>query len=990
MHKNLFLSLAISLFTSLLNAQCEDPLQLPHAEATIPLANPMDGIFMNCLGQEIVLSASGSIASADRFIESYNWNFNDYSPTQQTDVSDIIHNFDHAAIYEVELVVIDNLGCSDTTSIPVGIIGPPILFPDHTLSACIGSEASIIAEYIPVSIANTSILSSASEGPIEDLGAYSSTIQISGYPAGLNIESCEQILNVHSNIYHTWFSDLEITITCPNGTTVILVDSPNSTIAGDNLGDQGVGFDYSWSPTTTNATLLETAMNSSMPNTIPAGEYAADGDMCALVGCPVNGEWTFTINDFMSGDMGYAWGWGIDLSVYNPSYPYTFTPTIDSDYNSSHWSGDFIVSTSEDGDEALIYTETVQQQTIQFITTDNAGCTFAQDIVVDVIENPIVVITPETFTYDPSAPESQYLIGDVNPEIYPYELYWSWFPTDGLETPDSPSTLVTIPNDNTAYELTVTSPQLLGCSGSSTINFVVLELVVSGYVFHDANENGIFDTGENAIPNFPISLDLDDIYSFTDENGHFSYGNYTGQNSITIQPNASLWTATTATTFYADLTNNSPEIVTFDFGVVPTSNAQDGVSSSFSNPETFCIIESVQWFSVSNTGNTHPSGYIAYTYDPSATYITADPEPYLIEGNTLYFSYSELGYGEAAAYSVILQMPENTSEQNTLTFHLDTYVTGSTGDILFDSDSYNSPILCSYDPNDIQELNGHGELGVISPNTPLDYLIRFQNTGNAPAYTVTITDQLPIQLNSQSVQPIMASHPYIATVDENGLVTITFENINLPDSMSSPEASQGFIHFRVSQIPDLAHETIILNPANIYFDNNSPITTNDALNTVVICDNTALEIINELPLLTIPDEFTNIQWYMNGQLIPETGSNFSLVEYGSYYAIADDIYGCSHTSQVIEYTDITDGISEATENKFVFYPNPATEMIFAEIGPFMSEITIYSAEGRILEQIKNANDRVQIDCSDFSEGTYTIKIQQAHHCEYKRVMVIVR
>jgi uncharacterized repeat protein (TIGR01451 family) len=944
---------------------------------------------MNCLGQEIAFSANESTAGADRYIESYNWNFNDNSPTQQSNVSDIIHNFDHAAIYEVELIVIDNLGCSDTTSIPVGIIGPPILYPDNTLSACIGSEASIVAEYAPVSITSASILSSDSEGPILDGGNYSSTIQISGYPAGLNIESCEQILNVHSNIQHTYFSDLEISITCPNGTTVVLVDSPNSPIASDNLGDFVVGFDYSWSPTTTNATLLETALNSSLPS-IPAGVYAADGDMCTLVGCPLNGEWTFTINDFSMGDMGYTWGWGIDLSVNNPLNPYYFTPTIGSDYDSSHWSGDFILSTSEDGDEVFIFTETVQQQTIQFITTDIAGCTFAQDIVVDVIENPIVVITPETFTYDPSAPESQYLSGDVNPELYPYELNWSWFPTDGLETPNSQYTLVTIPNDNTAYELMVTSPQLLGCSGSSIVNFEVLELVVSGYVFHDANENGIFDDGEYAIPNFPISLDLEATYSFTDENGHYSFGNYSGQNSITIQPNVSLWTATTATTFFADLNNDLPEIVTFDFGVVPSSNAQDGVSSSFSNPETFCIIESVQWFSVNNTGNTHPSGYIAYAYDPAATYIMAEPEPYLIEGNTLYFSYSELGYGESAAYYVMLQMPENTNEQNTLTFQLDTYLTGSTGDVLFDSDSYNSPILCSYDPNDIQELNGHGDLGVISPNTPLDYLIRFQNTGNAPAYTVTITDQLPIQLNSQSVQPIMASHPYVATVDENGLVTITFENINLPDSMSSPEGSQGFVHFKVSQLPDLAHETIILNHANIYFDNNSPITTNDALNTVVICDNTALEIIDELPLLTIPDEYNNIQWYMNGQLIPETGSVFELFEYGSYYAIAEDMYGCGHTSQVIEYTNIIDGISEATVSNFEFYPNPATEHISADLGLLMSDITIYSAEGKMVEQIKNANGRVQIDCSNFSEGTYTIKIQQADRCEYKRVMVIGR
>lgn len=140
----------------------------------------------------------------------------------------------------------------------------------------------------------------------------------------------------------------------------------------------------------------------------------------------------------------------------------------------------------------------------------------------------------------------------------------------------------------------------------------------------------------------------------------------------------------------------------------------------------------------------------------------------------------------------------------------------------------------SYDPNDkVGFPYGYGNQHFIEQNTDIEYLIRFQNTGTATAYNVEIRDPLAVQwLDPATFRPGASSHPYTWNIEGSGTLVFRFNDINLPDSSSNFDASQGFVKFTVSQRPDVPLNTVIENTAGIYFDQNEAIQTNTAWHTV--------------------------------------------------------------------------------------------------------------------------------------------------------------
>lgn len=164
----------------------------------------------------------------------------------------------------------------------------------------------------------------------------------------------------------------------------------------------------------------------------------------------------------------------------------------------------------------------------------------------------------------------------------------------------------------------------------------------------------------------------------------------------------------------------------------------------------------------------------------------------------------------------------------------------------------------SYDPNDKQGFPlGYADEHFIEQNVDIEYLIRFQNTGTAPAYQVEIRDTLPVQwLDPATVRPGASSHGYVWDLQGNGVVVFKFPNIVLPDSNANFDASQGFVKFRVSQRKDVPLGTKIENTAAIYFDFNPPIITNQTLHTVgekFILVKTNTPLLSDLQVKIVPN-----------------------------------------------------------------------------------------------------------------------------------------
>ncbi|MBP6825883.1 MAG: T9SS type A sorting domain-containing protein [Saprospiraceae bacterium] len=133
----------------------------------------------------------------------------------------------------------------------------------------------------------------------------------------------------------------------------------------------------------------------------------------------------------------------------------------------------------------------------------------------------------------------------------------------------------------------------------------------------------------------------------------------------------------------------------------------------------------------------------------------------------------------------------------------------------------------SFDPNDKQGFPlGYGAAHYIRPGTPIEYMIRFQNTGTDTAFTVRVVDTLSAWLDPATIQTGASSHPYKFDLSGHGIASFLFENILLPDSNVNQAGSNGFLKFSILPRADAPLETIIENNAAIYFDFNDPVITN--------------------------------------------------------------------------------------------------------------------------------------------------------------------
>ncbi len=173
------------------------------------------------------------------------------------------------------------------------------------------------------------------------------------------------------------------------------------------------------------------------------------------------------------------------------------------------------------------------------------------------------------------------------------------------------------------------------------------------------------------------------------------------------------------------------------------------------------------------------------------------------------------------------------------------------------------PITGSFDPND----KTNSPLGIdadhiVLPGTSIDYMIRFQNTGNDTAFRVILEDTLSNDFDLSTLQFGISSHPYTTRITGQGLPVLrfTFENINLPDSNINEPGSNGFVKFKISPKSTVPLGTRISNYADIYFDYNDPVRTNESFVTlgnylqVGVLENVSIK--NELTLFPNPFEKT--------------------------------------------------------------------------------------------------------------------------------------
>ncbi|MBS1655287.1 MAG: T9SS type A sorting domain-containing protein, partial [Bacteroidetes bacterium] len=180
------------------------------------------------------------------------------------------------------------------------------------------------------------------------------------------------------------------------------------------------------------------------------------------------------------------------------------------------------------------------------------------------------------------------------------------------------------------------------------------------------------------------------------------------------------------------------------------------------------------------------------------------------------------------------------------------------------------PVRGSFDPNEKTELH-NGVFPLTALNTPeyLNYIIRFQNTGNDTAFRVIVRDTLSPNVIWNTIETISSSHQYTFSQKNNTQCEWLFNNISLSDSTTNEPMSHGYVAFRVKPKADLGVGDSIINTASIYFDFNEPVKTNSAFTEV---KNFLITPVSDLPnpgftANVFPNPSSGILWLsMKGKL----------------------------------------------------------------------------------------------------------------------------
>jgi len=346
---------------------------------------------------------------------------------------------------------------------------------------------------------------------------------------------------------------------------------------------------------------------------------------------------------------------------------------------------------------------------------------------------------------------------------------------------------------------------------------------ITGSILYDFDTNGCDANDAQPFIKMNINDGTDEGTSFADAEGNYNF--YTQEGSFTITPeleNPSLFTVSPANATVNFPTNNN-SVSTHNFcitanGVVP--NAEIVVAPVTPARPGFDAEYQIVY---KNTGNQILSGQVYFYYQDAVLDLVSTSVPTSAEATGfLTWNYADLEPFESRSINVTLNVngPMETPAVNNgdqLIFNVGTNpINGN--EIVF---SYFQTVVGSFDPNDIICLEGENEDPSAIGNY-LHYIVNFENTGTAPAENVVVkVDIDETKYDVSSLQLLNGSHPVEARV-KDAKAEFIFKGINLETN------GHGNILLKIKSKSSLNEGDTVTKKANIFFDYNFPILTNDA------------------------------------------------------------------------------------------------------------------------------------------------------------------
>ena len=360
--------------------------------------------------------------------------------------------------------------------------------------------------------------------------------------------------------------------------------------------------------------------------------------------------------------------------------------------------------------------------------------------------------------------------------------------------------------------------------------------VINGQNKIDVNDDGC-DSSDALYPNLEFQLEND---SFSET--YFS-GN-SGDYVILIQEGEHTITPSIEN---QDYFNISPEsvVVNFpddgdsflqDFCIVPNGTHNDLEITVISLEGAIPGFDAEYRIFYKNKGNQVLSGDLQFLYNDDVMNFESASQTVDVQNvGSLLWNYTYLVPFETRTIDVTMLL--NTPTDSEFPLNGDDILTFES--VISPSDADETPednvfvldqtVVNSFDPNDKICLQGD-EITEDQVGEYVHYRIRFENTGTANAVNIVVKDDIDeTKYDITSLVPLHASHNYVTRINDH-TVEFIFENIQLPFDDAN---NDGYVFFKIKTLPSLQIGDSFDNDAEIYFDFNFPIITEDAITTVV-------------------------------------------------------------------------------------------------------------------------------------------------------------
>lgn len=407
-----------------------------------------------------VYSQNGTNYTQHDTLHSYAWTFGDGTNAhiQFEPFAEKLYGEDKG--YEMVVTMTDTNNCpSNPLSARVRIAGNPIQSvtqpdpycfdaaqPGDTIQIELTTVASVVPfQYALVSSQRYDSITFIPDGPnCPELGeCYNTPVTFTSFTPGQTLTSPVDLLSVCVTMEHTYLSDINITIICPNGQQTVLhqnngggtwlgeaIDDSGGNVCDPKQNPAGVPYNYCWTEFYAASSTLANGpshnwngvnVKDSSNRVNKTNYFLPQSPLTSLIGCPLNGEWNIRVCDNVAVDNGYIFSWELNL---DPALlPQNWQYAVNND--TTYLEGPGVVGQNKTA--ALVVPTAVGSFDYLLKAQDEYGCVFDTTVTIDVIAVPDPSLGPdrdacigETITIgnDP-CPDCNYTwsTGDKSPTI---------------------------------------------------------------------------------------------------------------------------------------------------------------------------------------------------------------------------------------------------------------------------------------------------------------------------------------------------------------------------------------------------------------------------------------------------------------------------------------------------------------------------------------------------------------------------------------------